>query len=353
MIHGSDRYQKRPLEATTDSHGNFRISGIWGAAPCLKPEWLYTLTMVAVGYIPSFTDNERDDRLSGPLVFGTYEIKPIRFMLEILNLYEQFEDPASNDSAFTKTIRAAKTAVVHNVTPSGVFASIKNASFNFVTVKSELIPDILQEGRWRRHMAIIARDKSRGRFYAWDSFGREIALYEPNELNNLKLQSYVRKLSEIGDTAEPPAKCETKEGFVVTVSRDREKRSLLVLPPPNSGLRLESQTIELHPDITVTEIAACAGSVNSVYVVLKGQAILKLEIVRPTYATFKPQITAFVTPKGSSGSLNFDSIAVITLDWEPIRTEVGSEIVYAVASDENIYRFSSRLVPDRRVQVVK
>ena len=353
MIHGSDRYHQWPLEATTDSAGNFRIGGIWGAAPCLAPRWLYTLTIAAVGYIPAFTDNETDDRLAGLLVFGTYQIKPIRFWLERLNLYEQFKVSPSDNSPFGKTIKAAEAAVTYDMTSSGVFASAKDASFNFVTVKSDVIPDILRQGRWQRHTAIIARDKSRGRFYTWDSYGKEITLDKRNESDNSSLESYVRKLSASGVAPDPPTNCANTDGFFVTISRDSGKRSLVGLAPPKYMYTSQTDSIDLPPDVAVTEIAACAAAANSVYLVLRGQAILRVEFLTLQYKTFKPQVTAFVALKGLTDSLNVSSLAVNTLDWERVRTELGFEVVYAVAGDENVYRFNARLEPDRRIQVVR
>jgi hypothetical protein len=46
-------------------------------------------------------------------------------------------------------------------------------------------------------------------------------------------------------------------------------------------------------------------------------------------------------------------MAVTTLPYERVRTELGFEIVYLVAGDENVYRYNSRLVHDHRIQVIK
>jgi hypothetical protein len=339
------------LEATTDSDGNFRISGIWGAAPCLAPGWLYSLTIAAVGYIPDFTDNETDDRLSGPLVVGTYRLRPIRFWLENLKLYEQFKVSALDNSAFGKTIKTAIAAGTYDVTPSGVFASIKDAHFDFITIKSDLIPDVHRQGRWQRRIAILARDKSRGRFHTWDAYGKKVTLDSRNESDNSSLESYVRKLSASKVAADPPTKCATTQGFAVTISRDSGKRSLVALALPKL-FTSQTESIEIPPHITVTEISACAAAANSVYVVLRDQAILRVEFVTPRHKTFKPQVTALVALR-EFGYLNFNSMAVLTLDYERIGTALGFEVVYIVASDENIYRFNSRLVPDHRIQFVK
>jgi hypothetical protein len=216
MFHGSDRYRMRTLEATTDSEGYFRIGGIFGAAPCLAPHWLYTLAIVAVGYIPTFTDNEEDDRLAGPSVFGTYQINPIRFWLERLNLYEQFKtSPGSDNSAFDKAIETSKAAVTHDLTPPGVFATAKNANFNFVTVKSSLIPDPIRQGRSQQHTVIIARD-SLGRFYGWDSSGKQIDLDRQHEPYNSNPESDRGKLGGAEVAANSAAKCETSAGFAVS-----------------------------------------------------------------------------------------------------------------------------------------
>jgi hypothetical protein len=301
-----------------------------------------------VGYLPIPTDNEADDRLAGLFVFGTYQIKPIRFWLESLNLYEQFKVSPSDNSTFAKTIKAAIAAAKHDVTPSGVFASVKDASFDLVTVKSDLLPDILRQGRWQRYIAIIAKDKVRGRFHIWNSYGKEVILDKLNEADNSGLDSFVRKLSASGIAADPPTECKTTQGFGVTISRDSRKRSLIALAPRKNIFRSQTESIELPPHITVTEIAACAAAANSVYVVLRGQAILRVEFATPQ----QPQVTAVVALK-KLGYLNFTSMAVLTLDYERIRTELGFEVVYMVAGDENIYRFNSRLVPDHKIQFVK
>ena len=97
------------------------------------------------------------------------------------------------------------------------------------------------------------------------------------------------------------------------------------------------------------EVTACATGRRNVYLVLKDGGVVKLTQVEVRQQGFmrselRWQATRWTRLDGPKGPVSFTSLAVGEVD-------VVNEVLYAVAGDEHVYRFSEEGRPDRRIDL--
>lgn len=94
------------------------------------------------------------------------------------------------------------------------------------------------------------------------------------------------------------------------------------------------------------DVLACAGADRSVYVSVSGRGLARIDL-SPWGGEFAGQVRGRGELRSLAGRRDFRSLAVTR---SPLLAD-RSYVVYAVASDEAIYRFSGELEPDQRVEV--
>lgn len=154
--------------------------------------------------------------------------------------------------------------------------------------------------------------------------------------------------------ARSPVECMTSVGgghsVIAFIAPIGDERAVFLLRrgPEKDPRDWKAKRVEVMRGTLRGEVTACAGGENALYVALKGQGIRRLEIreesTGPLAWKLAAKVTASATPGGPTEPLNFSALAVgnIGREWE---------VLYAVAGDDAIYRFSADLRPDQRVEV--
>jgi hypothetical protein len=195
--------------------------------------------------------------------------------------------------------------------------------------------------------------------------GSEIAVYEfQNGATPRSVTSRFKlSLLEVLPGATGPIECMTSFGdpyrslaFIAGVSGEPSLFIASFNDPSmwwaNAPRRLKAERFETVPGLLSDEVVACAGgSDDGLYVAQKHGGIVKIMVQKVVVnSKLIGRAKAGAALKGHSGSLTYVSLAVGKVEWAPMTS---SEALYAVANDENIYRFNTDLLPDRRIEVQK
>lgn len=189
--------------------------------------------------------------------------------------------------------------------------------------------------------------------------GRELAVYDlerwinwavprrkPNEARQV-LPGPRLSVDQFLPGGLPPIECMTRvrggTDDMLFFAHSPEGRALFSF----SGLGIhagewKAERIELPPGTLSEEVTACAGGKDSVYVALKNQGIRKLgrTSLRGKYVW---KVTRTHVLGDSAGPLNFVHLAAGEIHSY-------SEVLYAVARDHAIYRFTADMEPDQRIE---
>jgi hypothetical protein len=160
---------------------------------------------------------------------------------------------------------------------------------------------------------------------------------------------------EVLPGAEPPIECMTVVDGVHSglafIARTAGERGLYLLThsPGQDTRTWKAERIDVLDGALSSEATACAGGQNVLYVALKDQGILRLDIGQ--YPTGRPldwrrggKVMARGSLNGPAGPVNFTALAVADIDY-------AWEVLYAVAGDDAVYRFSGDLRPDQRIEL--
>lgn len=185
--------------------------------------------------------------------------------------------------------------------------------------------------------------------------GREVAIYHLGRVPRRRPDEPREgapgpslSVSDMLSGSQPPIECMTgvrgPSDEVVFIAHTADGRALFGLPYGRIQRKeWVAERVELPRGTLSAEVTACAGGNSSLYVALRNRGIIKLERteVRGWKSTWKVRQTRTLT--GASGPLNFSSLAVGEIEpyWE---------VLYGVAGDDAIYRFSADLRPDQRIE---
>ncbi|HEY1270325.1 MAG TPA: hypothetical protein VGH16_23910 [Candidatus Binatia bacterium] len=167
-------------------------------------------------------------------------------------------------------------------------------------------------------------------------------------------------LDQILPAAEPPVECMTEisgsQTWIAFIAFVGGQRALFIASIAEGAPDiLRAQKIDIEPGLLTSEVTACAGGESGqMYIALKDGGIIKIQIETTRGLDWKyiARLKARRLLDGKDGRLNFVSMAIGQVWWVESSYYRG-EALYAVANDENVYRFNADLVPDRRVQVQK
>lgn len=187
--------------------------------------------------------------------------------------------------------------------------------------------------------------------------GMELGLYDlelwvnwavprrkPNEPRQVLPAPHL-KVSEVLLGGQPPIECMTRPtgalDDLLFFAHSSEGRAMFSYVYRRDSGGWKAEHVDLPRGTLSAEVMACSGGRDSVYVALKNQGILRLER-RAVQGRYIWRVTHAHTPRGPSGPLNFVHFALGEI--HPF-----GEVLYAVARDEAIYRFSAYLQPDQRI----
>lgn len=157
---------------------------------------------------------------------------------------------------------------------------------------------------------------------------------------------------EILPGGHPPIECIAKPGGatseIVFIAFSSGKRSLFTASADERSPNvLKARRIDAESPLFQREITACVGGGGALCVAEKGRGIFKVVIGQTRGFNWKylARMKRHRVLQGQNGPLNFTSLAYG-------RFYRDHKALYAVASDENVYRFSTDLVPDQRIEIV-
>lgn len=211
--------------------------------------------------------------------------------------------------------------------------------------------------RWHKWLVALESD---GRAIAVYDLGRWVDSYvprrQPGEPREIRPGPQLT-VSEIVPGAVLPIECMTvvygNHPGLMFIARTGGGRGLyrLTADPESDPQKWKADRIDVLGGTLSTAATACAGGYNTLYVALKDQGILRLDIGQ--YSTerrmdwrYGGKVTARSSRDGSAGPVNFTALAVRDVDyfWE---------VLYGVAGDDTVYRLSSDLRPDQRIELTR
>lgn len=196
--------------------------------------------------------------------------------------------------------------------------------------------------------------------------GNELAIYDldrwydyfepkrqPGELREVLYGPRIA-LKDALPGAEPPIECmATVKGppnYTVFITQAAGERAVFIAFPgniKNSGMKAER--VASLPTALSGRVTACAGGKDAFYIALKDRGISRVQVQSKSNLGLEMKMTEPTNLSGPSGPLTFLSLAVgdiaPDLDYLPFW-----EAVYAVAGDDKLYRFSTDLRPDQRIE---
>ena len=209
--------------------------------------------------------------------------------------------------------------------------------------------------RWGRWLVALEADSRAIAVYDLDRWSDSyVPRRQPGEPREIRPGPGLT-LTEVLPGAELPIECMTTvygtHSGLAFIARTAGERGLYLLTqsPERDPQTWKAERIDVLDGVLSSEATACAGGQNVLYVALKDQGIFRLDIGQ--YPTGRPldwrrggKVMARGSLKGPAGPVNFTALAVADIDdaWE---------VLYAVAGDDAVYRFSGDLRPDRRIEL--
>jgi hypothetical protein len=157
-------------------------------------------------------------------------------------------------------------------------------------------------------------------------------------------------LGDVLPDAQPPIECLANgpgDDSLVMIARTSDGRGVFVLPWPKlARMEWRADRERIPARLLEGEVSACAASPSSLYVSLRDRGIVRSSLFGREGEPL-PQGVFLANGRavldGSSGARDFVGLATGSLS--------GGEVLYAVAGDDAVYRFSANGEPDRRLEL--